>query len=671
MGTFGGERTRYRRLKGAALNCVVPDTARKTTSHCAAGNSMNTQKRRALPLSAQSLTVALQLLVVVGAMALWAVSLPLVDPNRMNDLGLLSVLPLPFYGALGVLTVSFCVAVHRQTTPMPVLLIHVVALILIIHATPAIVYGTIRYAWTWKHVGIIDYIQRHGSVDPSISFLDAYHNWPGFFALGALFTQVAGFKSAISFAAWGPPFFNLIDLGVMLLCFKTFTRDARLIWLGAWFFYLTNWVGQDYFSPQAFAYFLHLTILGICLTWFGMSASSRASTTKRRPIFDFAAKAYHAITFNRPARVLSRFASVTPPFEPRCTAQKPLQRAGLLTIVILLFAVIVSSHQLTPFMTILSVAGLVICQRCRARNLPILLLVMTVAWIINMAVDFLGGNLPWVVRSIGQLNGNTSSTLINVNTVSHGLQTVAFVDRIFTLSVYGLACLGFIRRVRGGHWDLSCMMLTIAPLFMLGASSYGGEMLFRVYFFSLPFMAFFAAALLYPSLMRGTTWRTVVMTVLLSSALLVGLGYSYYGKERMNYFSKKEVAAAEYLYNIAPRGSLLLDVDDDTPNVFQNYEWYDYDNLLLQSTTGLSIAHDQQLALLRDPAATVAQRMEAKKYPRAYLIITKSQKADSDENGYLPAGSLSKIERVLKQSKAFKVVYSNSDATIFVLSQTR
>ena len=206
---------------------------------------------------------------------------------------------------------------------------------------------------------------------------------------------------------------------------------------------------------------------------------------------------------------------------------------------------------------------------------------------------------------------------------------------------------------------------------MLGASSYGGEMLFRVYFFSLPFMAFFAAALLYPSLMRGATWRTVVMTVLLSSALLVGLGYSYYGKERMNYFSKKEVAAAEYLYNIAPRGSLLLDVDDDSPNVFQNYEWYDYDNLVFQSASSMTISHDQELALLRDPVATVVQRMVAKKYTRAYLIITRSQKADSDENGFLPVGSLSKIERVLKQSKSFKVVYSNSDATVFVLSQTR
>ena len=39
---------------------------------------------------------------------------------------------------------------------------HVVALVAILHATPSILYGTLRYAWAYKHVGIVDYIQRHG-----------------------------------------------------------------------------------------------------------------------------------------------------------------------------------------------------------------------------------------------------------------------------------------------------------------------------------------------------------------------------------------------------------------------------------------------------------------------------------------------------------------------------
>src|SRR5437763_6240239 len=202
------------------------------------------------------------------AVLLWAASLPGVDLSRMGDLGLVTVLPPAMYAALVLLTVSFGLAVQRRQTPVGVLLLHVIVLIVMIHGTPAILEGTLRYAWAWKHVAIVNYIQRHGSVRSDISFLNVYHNWPGLFALGALLTEAAGFKTALSFAGWVPVFFNLVDLGALLLILKTLTHDRRLIWLGAWFFYLTNWVGQDYFSPQALAYFLNLVMLGICLGWF-------------------------------------------------------------------------------------------------------------------------------------------------------------------------------------------------------------------------------------------------------------------------------------------------------------------------------------------------------------------------------------------------------------------
>ena len=38
----------------------------------------------------------------------------------------------------------------------------------------------------------------------------------------------------------------------------------------------------------------------------------------------------------------------------------------------------------------------------------------------------------------------------------------------------------------------------LSPLPLIVANSYGGEMVFRVYLFALPFVAFFAAASLFP-----------------------------------------------------------------------------------------------------------------------------------------------------------------------------
>ncbi len=614
--------------------------------------------------------VVIPLLAVASAVVLWGLSLPGVDLSRMNDLGLISVLSPAMFVALGILTISFCVAVHQPSTLVPVLCLHIIVLILILHGTPTILYGTLRYSWAWKHVGIVDYIQRHGSVDPSISFLNAYHNWPGFFALAALITEGAGLKSALSFAAWGPPFFNLLDLGGLLLIFNAFTRDRRLVWLSIWFFYLTNWVGQDYFSPQAMSYFLSLVILGILLTCFSVTATPPLSVFKRRLVFDGVAHLFRRIVFDRSAYALSQLRSTADRANTLDGAPRPLQRIALLVIIIVLFTSIVSSHQLTPFMTLLAVAGLVVFQRCRVYNLPLLMIVITVTWFVDMAVAFLNGNLYWIVQSIGSMDANANSTLINVQTVSYGLQIVAFVGRILTASIGGIAFLGFVRRLRHGYWDLSCIILALAPGPMLAANSYGGEMLFRVYFFALPFLAFFAAAVLYPSQETGRAWRTPIVTIVVSIGLLVGFCFAYYGKERMNYFSKNEVAASQYLYNTAPSGSLLLDVDGDYPWAFEHYEIYSYQSLVFDTETANVITRRQQAALLRDPIAYISGVMGDTAHTGAYVIFTRAQEATSDENGYLPIGSLGRIESMLRHSRRFKVILSNPDATIFSLAVT-
>src|SRR5690606_18972448 len=62
---------------------------------------------------------------------------------------------------------------------------------------------------------------------------------------------------------------------------RTFTQDQRLIWLGVWFFFLANWVGQDYFSPQALNFFMHLVIVAVCLTWFRQKDPPTAAQLQR------------------------------------------------------------------------------------------------------------------------------------------------------------------------------------------------------------------------------------------------------------------------------------------------------------------------------------------------------------------------------------------------------
>lgn len=592
------------------------------------------------------------LLPVATAFLIWTLSLSNVDVRAMNDVGLVSVLSPWTYAALGLLTIGFCLNVYYREAGAPVLVLHVVALIVIIHGTPQLLYGTLRYAWAWKHVAIVDYIQRNGAVDPYATYLDVYHNWPGFFAFNALITEVAGLKSAIGYAGWAPLFFNLLDIGALLLIVRTFTRDQRLIWLSIWFFFLANWVGQDYFAPQSLTYSLYLVVVGITLNWFRIFAHPSEATIMRWVRSKRLASALsHIMDRSRPG-------GDTPAADAR-----PTQRVGLVLMLSLIFIVIVSSHQLTPLLVIVSLALLVGFQIITLRSLPILMLVLTATWFMYMAEPFMNHSLYWIVRSIGRFLGNFGANFINLADASPGQALVALIDRTLSALVAIMALYGFSRRVRRGRWDLPAILLLLAPFPLLAANSYGGEIVFRVYLFALPFLAFFAAAALYPSPQAGRRQRTAVLSILLSLVMLVGLLFGYYGKERQYYFTQDEVAATEFIHNIAPAHSLLIDGAWGYSLQHQNYEDYDYLSLI-------SMLVEDREELIAAPVDFLSPIMES--YPTAYLVLSRSQKAAIDMTGAMPAGSLQKIELALLESPKFRVIYRNPDAAVFVLaSQTR
>jgi hypothetical protein len=80
------------------------------------------------------------------------------------------------------------------------------------------------------------------------------------------------------------------------------------------------------------------------------------------------------------------------------------------------------------------------------------------------------------------------------------------------------------RRLREGHWDLAPATLIVAPLFVVGLQSYGGEGRYRTYLFALPWLCFFAAAALSPTRVRLRTLRhrasLTLATVCLATCLL-------------------------------------------------------------------------------------------------------------------------------------------------------
>ena len=551
---------------------------------------------------------------------LWLYSLTLVRLDAMGAYGLIAILPVLYWTALALLTFGFAGCLQRTRVPTGWLLAHVIALIAMLHATPTILYGTLRYSWAWKHVAVIDYLMRHGGTDTANDQLSAYNQWPGFFTLTAQILHLAGLKTALAYAAWGPPVNNLLMIAPLVLILRTMTRDRRVLWGAIWLFYSCAWTGQDYFSPQAFAFTLFLAILGIVLN---RAAAERAL---------------------RPGQA------------------RPARAGNLAWILLLLplIAAIDSSHQLTPLMLILALAVLSV-SRYRG---PVMLWTLaaatafTLIWDSTVAAPYIRNNISSVIGSFGSLDANATGPLNSAAQASNQQQVIAYVDTAAALLVALLAITAVIvhKRLRRS----SAFLLTLAPLPMLVANNYGGEVIFRVYLFALPAAAFLNRTLLLPHKPWTARLHTIAFPVILL-ALLAAFVVPYYGKESENYFPPGEITATNHMYTVAPHGSVIVAATGDYPGGNLYYEYY------LQVSWLDQISGAQRILIEQDPLDALRDQLSEHGGP-AYFILTRSQIADIQTEGLLPAATLTRLEQIATTSPEFTVVYRNADAIVITLT---
>ncbi len=571
------------------------------------------------------------LLLVVAAL-LWLWSLQTTDVAKIGDYGLLSALPVTFYLALAVLSVGFLLGVRREA-PSKVLAPYLVLFIGVVHASPVILYGTLRYAWAWKHVGVVDYFMRNHALNPHLSFLPVYQNWPGFFGLSSTLTEAVGLRSALSFAAWAPPVFELLNLAALWVLLGSLTDDRRVRWTACWLFLIANWVGQNYFAPQAFVYFLYLVSIGIVLK----------SLSKRPAAPRFVRK-------------------LIPPL--RATAAKSAPAAvtsstwGTVAVLCVIFAVVATSHPLTPIVLTAALFGLAIFGVLRVRSIALIMGAMTVGWLFTGARVYYSSNTSSIFKGLGSFTANLSSNIHALGQVQESQRIVSQVGRMQVALVALLAVCGVVRRLRHGNWDAAGAVLLGCPIVILVGGNYDGEALFRVFLFALPFAAYFIALLMYPSREAGRRWFTTAFAILVSACVLVGFLFAYYGKEAWSYFPPGEVRAAEIVYHEAPAGTLLVEGTHDYPNQFYDAERFTYVTLATEPTKSVE-------GVLQHPVAKMAEWLGDPRYQQVYLIITRSQKEQIDAIGPLPRGSLGRLEAALLASPKFQVVYHDRDATVF------
>jgi len=458
-------------------------------------------------------------------------------------------------------------------------------------------------------------------------------------------------------AEWSPILFNVLYVAPLVVIYRTVTTDLRLVWLGVWIFYVTNWIGQDYYSPQGLMYFLYLVIVAITLHSFTRSQAKWTGSRRRLRVF--------VRRLLDPIRALIRAKDV-PERLPQPAELHPRQRVGLTAITLVLFAAIVPSHQLTPFVVVLVLTALIAFGLSPGLGLPLVMSVLIATWAAFFASEYLVGHLDTLTSQVGEVGGTVGA---NVGERLHGSAehlVVVYMRLFMTATVWALAMLGAIRAYRRAQPRITFALLALSPFLLLLLQPYGGEMLLRVYLFVLPFMAFFAASLFYPQSGAGRTWVTSVALGLTSVVLLVGFFFTRYGNERMDYFTVQEVDAMRRLYDVAQPGSLLIAGSGSLPWKFRDYEKYEYALALPSDGVGPAGPTPRAAKLL----GALKQLMQ--NHPKgAYLIITRSQKAEAEILGLAYPGALEGVEQAASSSPIFKTLYASPQAKIFTLATKR
>jgi hypothetical protein len=613
----------------------------------------------------------LHALVPAAVLTGWALLLRDVRLRDMNDLGLVSVLPHATILLLFVLAVSFSISLARRPLRPFVPLVHVVTLIVMLYGITAFLEQVARFGTVYTHVGIIDYIIGRGSVNPNI---DAYFNWPGFFALGALITKAAGFRSALAFAAWGPLLYNLLAIAPLVMIFRWASDDRRITWLGLWVFYSTNWIGQDYISPQATAYVLWLTILAALLTWFTPRPAALARTPSLRRVGRLLDP--HRVLLLAPRRVLAlaplrmRLLALRVRLRVRRLVDAALssdkqrgdargsavQRVGVVLLIVVLYGAIVTGHQLTPVPALLTVIGLVLFARTETRGLPVIMVVLLAAWLSFMTTGYLAGNLSTIAGAVGSVSKNVGTGVAGRLGGSVQHEFIVNIRLLATGAIWLLAAIGLLRRARAGRLESALVVVGIAPLFLPVFQSYGGEVFLRVYLFALPAVAFFIAALAFPSASAGRTWPSVAAIAVVGCGLLGLFQFTRYGNERLDAFTKGDAATVQAFYRIAPRNSTVYAGTFNLPWRYRDYSAYNY-HLITDLDAWTSSARP-------NPVSLVTQLRDALGSTGGYVIITRSTKIKAallDGKPY----ALGAVARILRSLPTVRDLYRNQDGDLF------
>ncbi len=591
----------------------------------------------AVPALSRRLVAALPAAV---ALVLWAVAVAGVDLADIDGLGLLSALPPTYFLALALLAAGFAWQASRAEPDARLLATYVVAAIVVLHATAPLLYDAPRYAWVYKHFGVIDFISANGTVDRE---LDIYHNWPAFFALNAWIGEATGVHP-LRYAEWAQVFFGLANVAAIVFAVRGVTRDVAVVWTTAWIFVFANWVGQDYLAPQAIGFVLSTVVLGLAL---------RATRVGSRPRTRLGGR-LSAWRVRVQTRLGGGDGATERHFDP------PLPATAAKVVGGIVFVAVVLSHQLSPLMLIGAIVALVLV----GQRVPLWTLLAMVA----IEAAWVALAWPELTERFDLFAPDPTNVPGPGGNPAWGLEEQRFV-RPAQLGLLALlvafAGLGALRRLRTGNWDARPVALAGVPLVVGVTQTYGGESLLRAFLFGLPWMSLLAAEVLVLRSPADARAHVLRAARLFAAGTAIGLCFlvAYYGRELENVMTEDDVAAATWVESLPGDPDYVI-ASGNFPNRL-TAEYPTRYNAFVVAASGELWPRDRPRPRLR----LLARAMRSLPRDPAYLVVSPSMRNMARLRGTVPPGSFERFTQALLRSAEFTLAHRHGDAFVFRVRQ--
>ncbi len=562
-----------------------------------------------------------------ASLAAWLVGCLTTSTGDPSTLGLLGELSIAWYigVALAAIAVVLALGSSSALNAHP-LAVATVVVVLVLHGTAPLVYESARYTWTFKHIGLADYFAQYHDNDRAA--VDIYHAFPAFFASLGVVAGTSTARGLEVVARWWPLFVELGSVLVIRRLFRSICWDERVSWVAALLFVATNWIGQDYLSPQSASVVLALTI--------------------------------HAIAF----RQLDRGRAGSSP-----AAGEPSDRHQIIPIVAILacWTAIVVAHPLTPFMVLPGLFVAFPLFRFRPRWLPLLMAAIALGYAFVQR-GIIGDQ--GVGRDVGNVVTNVQGRGTTSGVVASRVPEFAYyfaASLALSAILFGLAALGTrtLFRSVGRRRFVGICCLATSPTLFLAVDSYGQEGVLRAFLFASPWLCLSAAMLLVK--IRGRirlrrrlkgTWlpRIVIPTLVGVSAALACV--ALFVRDEQFAVSASDVEVVRRFEELEPNGGLLIGTGVLPERVTAQYFRQRYVVLgTPERFADGTIDAGSTLALIRD-------EIEAHDGP-VYMAFGPSLTNRTVFDGRASAIDLEELHRAVDRDTDWKLVFREGASTLY------